>query len=97
MLVYQTTNSIIALEKLIELKLEVCTKKNTFRLLKNYAVDAYNNALKKINFPNYEYFEDVNRAYSDFFQKLMTAIDNADACNTKPVKGNTQNWYDVVW
>ena len=53
MLVYQTTNSIIALEKLIELKLEVCTKKNTFRLLKNYAVDAYNNALKKIIFPNY--------------------------------------------
>ena len=92
-----TTNSIIALEKLIELRLEVCTKKNTFRLLKNYAVDAYNNALKKINFPNYEYFEDVNRAYSDFFQKLMTAIDSVAACKTKPVKGNTQNWYDVIW
>ena len=72
-------------------------KKNTLRLLKNCAVDAYNNALKKINFPIYEYFEDVNRAYSDFFQKLMTAIDNVAACKTKPVKGNTQNWYDVKW
>ena len=27
-----------------------------FCSLKNYAVDAYNNALKKINFPNYVYF-----------------------------------------
>ena len=50
---------------------------------KNYAVDAYKNALKKINFPNYEYFEDVNRAYSDFFQKLMTVIDNVAPCKTK--------------
>ena len=61
---------------------------------KNYAVDAYKNALKKINFPNYEYFEDVNRAYSDFFQKLMTVIDNIAPCKTKRVRGNTQNWFD---
>ena len=26
---------------------------------KNYVVDAYKNALRRINFPNYEYFEDV--------------------------------------
>ena len=39
--------------------------------LKNYAVDAYKNALRKINFPKYKYFEDVNHAYSDLFQKLM--------------------------
>ena len=58
-------------------------KKNKFRSLKNYAIDAYKNALKKINFPNYEYFEDVNRAYSDFFQKLMTVIDNVAPCKTK--------------
>ena len=69
-------------------------KKIRFRSLKNYAVDAYINALKKINFPNYEYFEDVNRAYSDFFQKLMTVIDNVAPCKTKRVKGNTQNWFD---
>ena len=61
---------------------------------KNYAVDAYKNALKKINFPNYEYFEDVNRAYSDFFQKLMSVIDNIARCKTKRVNGNNQNWFD---
>ena len=60
-----------------------------FCSLKNYAVDAYKNALKKINFPNYEYFQDVNWTYSDFFQKLMTGIDNVAACKTKRVKVNT--------
>ena len=61
---------------------------------KNYAVDAYKNALKKINFPNYEYFEDVNRAYSDFFQKLRSVIDNIARCKTKRANGNNQNWFD---
>ena len=69
-------------------------KKIKFRSFKNYAVDAYKNALKKINFPSYEYFEDVNREYSDFFQKLMTVIDNIAHCKTKRVKGNTQNQFD---
>ena len=57
-------------------------------------VNAYKNALRKINFPNNEYFEDVNRAYLDLFQKLMTVIDNVAPCKTKRVKGNTQNWFD---
>ena len=69
-------------------------KKIKFRSLKNYTVDAYKNALRKINFPNYEYFEDVNQVYSDLFQKLMAVIDNVAPCNTKQVKGNTQNWFD---
>ena len=69
-------------------------KKIKFPSLKNYAVDAYKNALRKINLPNYEYFEDVNRAYSDVFQKLMTVIDDVAPCKTKRVKGNTQNWFD---
>ena len=69
-------------------------KKIKFRSLKNYAVDVYENALKKINFPNYEYFEDVDRAYSDFFQKLITVIDYVGPCKTKRFKENTQNWFD---
>ena len=46
-------------------------KEVKFRSLKNYAVYAYKNALRKINFQNYEYFEDVNRACSDFFQEVL--------------------------
>ena len=86
--------SFIALGKLVELKLEVCTKKIKFCSLKNYVVDAYKSALRKINLPNYEYFEDVSRAYLDFFQKLMTVIDNFAPCKATRVKGNTQNWFN---
>ena len=57
-------------------------------------VDAYKSALRKINFPNYECFEDVSRAYLDFFQKLMTVIDNFAPCKATRVKGNTQNWFN---
>ena len=49
-------------------------KKIEFRSIKNYSVNAYKNASREMNFPNYEYFEDVNRAYSDFFQNLMIII-----------------------
>ena len=46
-----------------------------FRSLKSYTADYYKEALKQIDFPNYENFGDVNEAYSNFFQKLMTVID----------------------
>ena len=69
-------------------------KKIKFHSLKNYAFDAYKNTLRKINFPNHKHFEDVKRAYSDFFIKLMTVIDNIAPCKTKRVKGNIQNWFD---
>ena len=86
MLVYQTINSFTALRKLVELKLEV----KKIRSLKNYAFDAYKNVLKKINFPNYEQFVDVNPAYSDFFQNLMTVIGNVDRCQIRRIKENNQ-------
>ena len=51
-------------------------------------VDAYKNDLRKTN------FEDFNPAYSDFFQKLITVIENVAPCKTKGVKGQNQNWSD---
>ena len=89
MLVYQTTNSLIAQGKLVELKLEVYTKKIKFCLLKNQGVDTYKNGLRRIKFSKLQIFEDVNQAYSDFFQKLMATIDSGAPCNTKQVEGKT--------
>lgn len=66
-------------------------KNTAFHSFKNYAVDGYKNALRKINIPNYECFEDVNRAYLDIFQKIITVIDNIAPCKSKRVKGNIQN------
>ena len=84
MFVYQKVESIIWR----------CAQKIKFGLFKNYAVDAYKNSLRGINCPNYGCFEDINRAYSDFFQKLMIIINNAAPYKTKRVKGNSQNWFD---
>ena len=57
-------------------------------------VDVDKNALRKTSFRDYENFEDVNRVYLDFFQKLREGIDNIAPCKTKRVKGNSQNWFD---
>ena len=47
-------------------------------------VDAYKDAPKKVNFPNYELFNDVMR----------TAIDNIAPCKIKKIKANTQKLFD---
>ena len=65
-----------------------------FRSLKNYTADYYKETLKQVDFPNYENFGDVNEAYSNFFQKLMTVIDKIAPYKSKRVKGNTQKWFD---
>ena len=52
-----------------EIKTGGVHKHITFRLFKKYTVDAYKHALKKVNFPNYELFNDVNDAYSNSFKK----------------------------
>ena len=66
----------------------------TFRSFKKYTVDAYKDALKKVNFPNYELFNDVNEAYSNFFQKIRIVVDSIAPFKTKRVKANTQKWFD---
>ena len=62
--------------------------------MKTYTADYYKEALKQIDFPNYENFGDVNEAYSNFFQKLMTVMDKIATYKSKRVKENTQKWFD---
>ena len=69
-------------------------KNLNFSSLKNYTADYYIETLKQVEFPNYENSGDVNEAYSNFFQKLMTVVDKIAPYNIKRVKGNTQNWFD---
>ena len=65
-------------------------KQISFRSLKNYSVVAYEEALKKVKFPNYENFININEAYSNFIQKLTSVIDEIAPCKTKWVKGNSK-------
>ena len=48
----------------------------------------------RLEFPNYEPFDDVNGAYWNFYQKIMTAIDKIAPYRNKRIKGNTQKWFD---
>ena len=47
-----------------------------------------------LNFPNYELFDYVNEAYSNFFQKIRIVVDSIGPYKTKRVKANTQKWFD---
>ena len=57
-----------------------------FRSFKNYTVHSYKGALKQLDFPNYKIFDDINGAYCNFFQKIMTAIDKIAPYRNKRIK-----------
>ena len=69
-------------------------KQITFCSLKNYTTEACKEALGKVHFPDYQDFSDVNEAYKNFIQKLMSVIDKLATFKTKRVKGNSQKWFD---
>ena len=68
----------------------------TFRSFKKYTVDAYKDALKKVNFLNYKLLNDVNKPYSNLFQKIRIVVDSIAPFKTKKqtLKANTQKWFD---
>ena len=49
-------------------------KQIKIRSLKNYSIESQNQGLSMINFPDYEYFNDVDIAYSDFIQCITSVI-----------------------
>ena len=64
------------------------------RSFKNYTVGSYKEALKQLDFPNYETFNNANGAYSNLFQKIMTVIDKISPYRNKWINANTQKWFD---
>ena len=72
-----------------------CHKQITFRSLKNYSPEIYEEALRKLKFPNYELFNDIDTAYENFIQKIMAVTDNLAPTKNKRIKGTSQNWFDA--
>ena len=62
--------------------------------LKNYSADIYEEALGRADFPNYNNFEDINDAYSNFIQKVMGVIDLVAPIKSRRIKQNSQEWFD---
>ena len=64
------------------------------RSLKKYSVEPYTNALRKINFPNYDTFSNVNVACTDLVKKISNTIDSVAPIKELRIKNNTQGWFD---
>ena len=48
-----------------------CHKQITFRSLKNYSPEVYEESLRKLSFPNYELFDDIDKAFKRSWQLLI--------------------------
>ena len=65
------------------------------RSLKNYSQTLFLDKLRKINFPDYSNFKDINNAYSDFTEKVTPVIDEIAPIKEIRVKNNSQDWFDA--
>ena len=64
------------------------------RSLKKYSAEIFTNALKTVQFPNYNIFSNVNVAYSDLLNKISDTIDRVAPIKEIRIKNNTQEWFD---
>ena len=64
------------------------------RSLKKYSAEIFTNALKTVQFPNYNIFSNVNVAYSDLLNKISDTIDRVAPRKEISIKNNTQEWFD---
>ena len=69
-------------------------KQIQFRSYKNYTVDLFQQGLSKLNFPNYQTYNEINETYNDFIQKIMSVIDKVAPIKEKLVKQISQEWFD---
>ena len=64
------------------------------RSLKNYTQEILIGELKKINFPDYDIFSNINIAYKDLVEKILSVVDKIAPYKVLRVKNNTQDWFD---
>ena len=69
-------------------------KQVQFCSLKHYTVDLFEQDLLKLNFPNYQNHNEINEAYNDFIQKIMSIIDRVMPIKERRVKQNSREWFD---
>ena len=62
--------------------------------LKKYSAEIFTNALKSVQFPNYNIFSNVNVAYSDLLNKISDTLDRVAPIKEIRIRNNTQEWFD---
>ena len=63
------------------------------RSLKKYSAEIFTNALKIVQFPNYNIFSNVSVAYSDLLNDISDTMDSVAPIKEIRIK-NTQEWFD---
>ena len=66
----------------------------SFRSLKNYSIENFEQELKNFVFPNYKKFSDVNSARSDLVNKITQVLNNLAPYKTIRVKNQSNEWFD---
>ena len=64
------------------------------RSLKNYTPELLKEELRKINFPDYNIFYNVNIAYLDLVGKILSVVNKIAPFKDLRIKHNTQDWFD---
>ena len=70
-------------------------KQVKIRSLKDYKIDSLNQGLRMINLPDYEYFNDVDIAYSDFIQRITSVINKIASFKEIRIKNYSHDWLMV--
>ena len=65
-------------------------KEITFRSLKSYSADVHKGTLERVSFPNYENFDNLDIAYSDFITSLDCVINVIAPLKTVRIKNNAR-------
>ena len=69
-------------------------KQIKIRSLKNYSIESLNQGLSMINFSDYEYFNDVDIAYSHFIQRITPVINKIAPFKEIRIKNYSHDWFD---
>ena len=69
-------------------------KQIKIRSLKNYSIESLNKGLSMINFPSYEYLNDVDIAYSDFIEHITSVIEKIAPCKEIRIKKYSHDSFD---
>ena len=62
--------------------------------MKNYNKEDFITKLNSINYPDYQTFSDINKAYANFITHLTTVINIVAPIKDITVKNDSQEWFD---
>ena len=55
----------------------------------------YEKALGKVTFPNYERYYNIDKAYNNFFQRLIEVVNNIAPLKTARMKNTSSEWFEI--